>query len=190
MEKSIEDWCEDFNIYRYEIGEDGSVDTNNSIYLAYHFLDKIPIKFGIAGDFFYCNHNNLTTLIGSPKIVRGTFNCSSNKLSTLQYSPNLCGGSYVCDRNSLITLNGCTKEIMENFFCYNNRLVSLDGGPITVRGKYDCTDNNLISLEGYPKLLFGEFYCKNNPVYVEYHKYENFNHYIRFIKLKELLTIK
>lgn len=46
---------------------------------------------------FACKHNNLTNLVGSPKIVGLNFVCSANDLTSLDGLPVEVGGNFYCD---------------------------------------------------------------------------------------------
>jgi hypothetical protein len=57
----------------------------------------------VTGD-FYCDFNNLTSLVGSPHTVRGSFYCGNNNLTSLEGIPK------TIDRNFFID------EILEDRF--------------------------------------------------------------------------
>jgi hypothetical protein len=144
IEKSIEDWCKEFNIKEYEI-KDSLVNVNGDVNLTKQKLSKIPIKFGVVEGYFSCNFNHLKTLEGVPIKVGGSFHC------------------------------------------YHNKLISLEGGPMYVYGHYNCVNNLITSLKGSPIKVSGYFYCSGNPIYEEYIKYDSYQHYMRSVKLKELI---
>ena len=123
---------------------------------------------------FRCDNNKLTTLVGGPKEVGGSFYCDNNKLTTIEGCPREVGSSFYCYENKLTTLVGAPREVLGNFNCSQNNLTTLEGSPREVRGVFNCSDNNLTSLEGAPREVGGEFYFMNN----------NFPEYFnRFIKL-------
>ena len=92
---------------------------------------------------FDCGYNNLTSLVGAPKIVRETFNCGNNELTSLEGAPTSIGIS---------------------FYCHNNKLTSLEFAPTSVGRNFDCSHNELTSLEFAPKTVGGFFDCRRNPV--------------------------
>jgi hypothetical protein len=96
-------------------------------------------------------------------------------------------GGFYCYNSYLTSLKGSPKKVGGDFSCYDNNLTSLDGGPLEVGGAYYCHNNKLITLEGCPIILGEDFVCHNNPVFDEYSKYDSYVHYIRTIKLKQLL---
>ena len=63
-------------------------------------VDKLPCNFGIVTDYFYCSHNNLTSLEGCPTHVGGIFYCTNNnKLTSLKGCPTHVGDEIWCDDN-------------------------------------------------------------------------------------------
>lgn len=80
----------------------------------------------ITGD-FYCNDNEIDTLIGGPSIVDGDFICNRNNLTTLEGSPEKVGASFFCPENRLTSLKGITKNIGQSLNCSNNSIASLKG---------------------------------------------------------------
>jgi hypothetical protein len=169
VEKSIEDWCREFNIFNnYEIN-DGLVDVVGYVRLDSRKLGKIPINFGILYSSFSCAYNNLISLEGCPHKVAGSFYCEVNKLITLEGGPNEIGNNeldnYQCHTNKLISLKGCPIKIGGNFLCYNNRLNNLMGSPKEVGGLFNCQDNKLISLEGCYDKIGSRFTCGKNPIF-------------------------
>jgi hypothetical protein len=168
-EKSIEDWCKDFDIkkYRYKI-KNGRVDVKGNVNISEKNLSKIPIQFGVVTGYFTCVYNLLISLIGAPVKVGGGFYCSNNQLTSLSESPVSVGDIFDCPNNQLTSLEGATEKINGNFYCPYNKLETLEGGPKEVDGNYYCHKNELISLEGAPSSLSGEFTCSNNPIYEVY----------------------
>lgn len=106
--------------------------------------DRLPefIKFGIIeGDFYYTNTgwnsiknkqsgykggqiepHKITTLVGCPEIVNGTFRCEKIGLTTLNGGPMKVSGDYLAKGNSLTTLEGMALEIGGDFDISNNEL--------------------------------------------------------------------
>ena len=110
--------CKKWGIENYTINDDGSIDVDGNVNLAYDLyreeLTKIPLKFGnIIGD-FECDRNQLTTLKGSPKSVGGNFDCSGNQLTSLEGLPEI--GVYInCRRNQITDFRGVS-EFFEGYF--------------------------------------------------------------------------
>jgi hypothetical protein len=175
-EKSIEDWCKEFYIKKYEI-VDGLVNVNGGISMPNRNLIEIPIKFGIVDGYFYCYHNKLTSLEGGPKEVYGGFDCQNNKLLTLEGSPMEVGDQFYCQRNELTSLIGSPSKVGYSFNCSSNELTSLIDGPKEARGVFNCQNNKLLTLEGAPIKIYGTFKCENNPVYILIKLFGSFDKY-------------
>jgi hypothetical protein len=149
--------CKKYDITRYTINSDGTVDVNNDVNLRVKGLTKLPLKFGIVKGSFDCGNNELTTLEGSPIEVSGGFKCNNNKLTSLEGSP---------------------REVGRVFYCSGNQLTTLEGGPDHVGGDYYCGRNKLTTLEGSPIDLGGSFSCKDNPVYSIYKLFPSYKSFI------------
>lgn len=67
--------------------------------------------------YIYVQKNQLTSLAGSPKQVRGPFVCSYNNLKNLVGAPAIVHGSFNCSHNPLESLEGVPKQVTGNFFC-------------------------------------------------------------------------
>lgn len=107
----------------------------------------------------------ITSLKGSPKIVKGQFFCSSNELTSLEYGPEEVD-DFRCFNNHLTSLKGAPKKVYGNFNCKLNKLTSLEGFPEGFpEGIFDCSFNLLTSLEGSPEIFDGyRFCCDCNPL--------------------------
>ena len=87
-EQEIHDICNKYNIKKYSINPDGSIDVDGNVELGVYKLDKIPLKFNNVSGYFNISYNNITSLEGCPKYIGETFYCNSNKLTSLEYFPN------------------------------------------------------------------------------------------------------
>jgi hypothetical protein len=141
------------------------------------WLKYFDVKFYDISDDGVVNVNSIgvemctSNLINLPinfDIVGGNFDVRDNRLVSLNGSPIKVKGNFNCGYNQLTSLKHSSKEVGRSFYCHNNFLTSLDGGPIE---------------------LGGGFVCRNNPIYEEYSKYDNYKHYMRSIKLKQLICI-
>ena len=126
--------------------------------------DLLGIRFGKAPFKFYCNGNNLKSLVGAPQTVGGDFSCNENKLMSLEGAPQTVGGSFFCLINKLTSLAGAPGTVGGRFNCSDNNLKSLVGAPQTVGGSFYCVNNNLKSLVGAPQTVEGSFSCVNNKL--------------------------
>jgi hypothetical protein len=113
-------------------------------------ITKIPIKFGIVTENFWCSRNQLTSLEGAPKEVRRNFYCSLNQLTSLEGAPIKVGENFFCSNNQLVSLKGAPRMVGGNFHCDHNQLISLEGAPKEVGNQFNCFHNQLISLKGMP----------------------------------------
>ena len=129
-------------------------------------LTKLPdiLKDITVGGEFDCSGNNLTSLVGAPKIISEDFNCNDNHLTSLEFAPKSVGYSFQCGENLLTSLQGAPKSVSGFFLCSRNKLTTLEGGPVKVGVDFYCSYNKLTSLTGAPKTVGRDFYCGNNPV--------------------------
>ena len=98
---------------------------------------------------FVCRNQKLTDFLGIRfGEVKGDFYCDNNQLHSLVGAPLTVGGSFYCDNNQFHSLEGAPLTVGGNFYC-NNQLHSLEGAPLTVGGNF-YWNNQLHSLEGAP----------------------------------------
>ena len=141
-QEKIQIWIEDFE-QRSDVkkNKDESYDVDGDVDLSGMKLTKLPVKFGTVTEFFYCSHNQLTSLEGSPRTVGEDFWCSNNQLTSLKGSPRTIGKSFYCSYNQLTSLEGSPETVGGYFNCSYNQLTSLEGSPETVDGDFDCSRN-------------------------------------------------
>lgn len=170
-DEEIHQVCEQYNITKYIINSDGSIDVDAPVNLSNLGLTELPIQFRIVTDKFLCDNNRLTTLKGAPLVIYGykpVFDCSNNELTNLNYGPkSKC--YYYCNSNELTTLEGSPDE--SSFFdCSNNNLSTLKGCPKFIRNSdFVCSNNKLTDLEDGPEYIRGNYVCLNNKI-TEYPK--------------------
>ena len=141
----------------YVIG--GDVNLNNKSLVRLPDFSKVVVKSD-----FYCEGNQLFSLKGAPKEVRGSFDCSHNMLTSLEDAPEKVGISFNCVNNLLETLNGAPEVIGWSFNCSDNKLTSLLGCPQVVRIDFDCSCNKITSLEGGPYKVGRDYNCGCNKL--------------------------
>ena len=147
--------CSKYDIKKYIINHDLSIDVDGGVSFTVKGLTKIPLKFNkVYGD-FSCSLNKLTTLEGSPKSVGGNFLCGYNNLTTLLGSPKKVYGDFSCNHNKLTTLLGSPKRVRGNFYCSYNNLTTLEGGPEYIGRDLLCSNNPLVSFE-YKGIIKGK----------------------------------
>ena len=120
-------------------------------------VDRIPVNFKHVDGLFNCSGNELITLDGCPYYA-GEFDCSYNlSLTSLKGSPKIVKGNFKCYLCDIISLIGGPSSVGGSFFCNINKLISLDGSPSTIGGSFFCKDNHLVTLSGIPKSINGQF---------------------------------
>ena len=127
MLENIEKICEKYNIKKYTINEDGSIDVNWNVNLSGNGLTELPLTFNRVNGVFLCDKNELTTLKGSPKYVKSSFDCSENKLTSLEYSPEYVGNHFDCNTNLLTSLEYSPKHVGGYLSCGFNKIRDLYG---------------------------------------------------------------
>jgi hypothetical protein len=108
--KEIIKWLDKYNIRKYIINDDLTVDVNGDADLYNKKLTNIPVKFKIVTGSFFCSYNQLTNLEFAPKYVGHNFTCYHNNLTTLQGAPEKVGGKFLCSSNNLTSLQGAPKN--------------------------------------------------------------------------------
>jgi len=129
----IDDICEKYNIKKYTVNPNGSVDVNGDVYLYNKYLTELPLKFNKVTGSFDCRFNDLTNLEGCPNYVGWDFQCSYNKLTSLEDSPSYINRDFWFDNNALTTLEGYPKEIGGRDFRYSGNPIA----PIINLFKFD-----------------------------------------------------
>ena len=126
-------------------------------------LDGCPQE--INGDFkLDCRSENhkIISLVGGPKIVKGSFSFERTGVTSLVGGPVEVGGHYGCDRNNLLkSLEGAPEKV-SSFDCHFTEIESLINSPKEVNGNFNCSYTKLTSLVGAPEEVGGNFYCDNN----------------------------
>lgn len=140
----IKHTCHSFDIKKYTINEDGSIDVDGDVELCDKGLDEIPLDFNRVSGYFDCAGNKLTDLTGSPKSVGGVFDCAENELKSLKYGPISVGGDFYCEDNNLLGLTYLPKSLGGNIY---------------------ANHNNLKNFIGIPEYFNNFLYIENNPVY-------------------------
>ncbi len=96
--------CSKYDISRYSINDDGSIDVGIHVDIRDNKLTELPVKFNRVNGNFMCGANLLTTLKRAPAYVGGYFNCNNNKLTSLEGGPKYVGGYFTCVQNNLTSL--------------------------------------------------------------------------------------
>lgn len=187
-EEDIRNICSRYNIDKYIINDDLSIDVDGSVHICAQNIEALPLVFNKVSRNFDCSRNKLTTLYGAPREVGGSFYCSNNDLKTLEHSPVIVRNDYYCRDCKLTSLKGAPVDIGGSFFCFGNRLTSLLYAPKNIWGDFNCSENYLTTLEHLPEFggrvilysnnfnqdaLFSDFYkIVKNPMYYSYETFE------------------
>lgn len=157
----IQEICRKYNIKKYTINQDGTIDVNQDVNLGHSYLTELPLHFNIVRGSFFINNNKLTSLKGSP-IKCNSFHCQNNNLTSLEGGPDFVD-SILCHDNQLTTLKGGPTRVSYMYDCHNNNLVSLEGAPTKVF-VFDCRKNKLTSLKGGPAIVENDYVCMYNEL--------------------------
>ena len=190
MEKSnIKHLCKTFNIEKYKINNDYTIDVYQDVNLQNNALVQIRIPFNNVYGNFNCKNNKLTSLINSPKYVSGYFNCSNNELTSLGGCPKIIDGLFICSFNRIESLKYGPEIVGGSYVCGGNKITSLEFLPEKLTS-LNVSNNNLTNLKFISKYISDSIYIYNNDI-------EDFNdlpyHLIKNVKteqVNELLKYK
>jgi hypothetical protein len=98
--QEIVEWLTKYNITKYIINDDLTVDVDGEVDLKRKCLYRIPVQFGTVAASFTCAINYLTSLKNCPHTIGGNFYCSVNDITSFQYCPKYIGGSFFCVNNN------------------------------------------------------------------------------------------
>jgi hypothetical protein len=118
----IDNLCKEYNITNYTINDDGSIDIDGDVDLAWHKILKIPLKFNKVTGHFYCNSTDITSLEGVPKYVGGNFTCWKTNITSLKGAPQKVGGNFSCSYTKITSLKGLPEYIGGNIWCIETNI--------------------------------------------------------------------
>lgn len=162
-------WLNSYHVRHYYLVEDENygymVNAKEEVDISAKNIDSIQVKFNEVKGNFFCNHNRLSSLKGSPVQVHGFF-CNYNQLTSLKFSPLKIEGTFYCDHNRLTSLLGAPTEIWEDFSCSNNVITSLKGAPKIIGKNFYCEFNNIrqVSLAHLPECVGRDMCMLHNPL--------------------------
>ena len=139
-EQEIINICKKYNIKKYTINLDGSIDVDGDVNLCNLNKEKLPIKFNKVKSYFDVSNSGLKTLEGFPKEVGDDILIYNNQLTSLVGLPEKTNHIIHCGYNQLTSLEGCPLEV-EGLYCNNNMITSLKGGPMVINGDFDLRNN-------------------------------------------------
>src|SRR5208283_3332082 len=91
-------WLDTYEVTDYIINDDFTIDVKGVVYLSNKKLTKFPdfIKFNHVSGSFTCSSNQLTSLVGCPSSVGGSFCCYNNKVQfTKKDVKKFCKTKYI-----------------------------------------------------------------------------------------------
>ncbi len=100
----------------WTVNAEGLVDVEGYFDLSHRGLpDFKGVRFGKVNGNFWCNHNKLTSLEGSPREVKGDFWCNYNSLTSFEGAPQEVERNFEGENNPLQTLVGAPRKIGGRF---------------------------------------------------------------------------
>ena len=102
--------------------DDASVSYGDTVWFNDNNLTQLPFRFRHVSRGFSISRNNLTTLIGCPESVGRPgsegwdFVCQQNNLTSLDGGPRVVRGNYFCHFNPLTSLNGFPERFIGSIF--------------------------------------------------------------------------
>lgn len=171
----IKTFLDNERITNYKINDDLSVSVTNcksesglmGVGASDRSYGRLPVNFDVIIGSFWCHHNFLTTLKGSPKRISESFFCwgqYTKELKTLEDGPEIVGGGYICERVGLTSLKGAPKRIGWSFDCSYNELTSLEFCPEYIGESLLCNNNKITSLKYIPKHVGKNIHLEMNPI--------------------------
>ena len=140
--------CKEYNITKYTINDDYSIDVDGHVDLAHKQLTKIPIKFNNVTGFFTCVGNMLVDLENAPRRVERNFMCQH------QY------------HGSFISLKGAPDYVGFRFdFNENENLKDFTDFPTYVGATIDARSTGLYSFDCIPKSATKVFIDHDTPLF-------------------------
>lgn len=94
------------------VDADGVVHVQGDVIAGVALPEHMPVQFGqVTGDFKMASpiQNNLTSLVGCPHTVMGSFRCVAPKIKTLEGAPKTVGKKCVIASDSLMSLEHLPK---------------------------------------------------------------------------------
>ena len=140
--------CKEYNITKYTINDDYSIDVDGNVDLAHKNLTKIPIKFNNVTGFFTCVGNMLVDLENAPKWVDKNF---------------LCQHQYY---GSFVSLKGAPDYVGFRFdFNGNENLKDFTDFPTYVGATIDACSTGLYSFDCIPESATKVFIDHDTPLF-------------------------
>ena len=130
----------------------------------YYDIYHLPKGFVVNGDLDFSDQDITELPDLSTVTVNGNFDCSFTQLTSLKGSPQIVKGSFRCSSSPIISLEGMPQIIGKNFYCINTQITSLKGMPSIINGHFDCSGTKITTLKGGPQKVGGCFACVRTPL--------------------------
>jgi len=129
----IKNWLDRYGVKNYTLIPDETygfvVDVAANVRLSQKNLQALGVQFRVVSGDFFCQNNQLTSLLGCPESVGGHFDCGHNFITSLLHAPKRVARSFNCQYNRITSLKNCPQHIGESFDCSNNSLNHMDALP-------------------------------------------------------------
>lgn len=140
--------CKQYNITKYTINDDYSIDVDDHVDLSSKKLTKIPIKFNRVNGYFSCVGNMLVNLENAPRWVERNFMCQNQYYGTF------------------ISLKGAPEYVGFRFdFNENENLKDFSDFPSYVGATIDARSTGLYSFDCIPESTTRLFIDEYTPLY-------------------------
>ena len=94
-------FCDNYNITKYLINLDGSIDINQNVNINYARIKELPIKINEVNGDFEINNCMLKSLVNMPNTINGDFSVRQNSLRSLEGCPRIVTGDFDIEGNYL-----------------------------------------------------------------------------------------
>jgi hypothetical protein len=153
---------------------DGSFDCSHNQLTSFHNFPRVITKFlscyankfthlkdmPEVGEGIDVSYNELVSLEGIQKTIKGYLYIQGNKLTSLKGGPDKIKGAFIASKNQLVTLEAGPTQVKGSYYVQENKLVSLKGIPLKLE-TVDCSENLLENLAFIPGTFSNIDYSKN-----------------------------
>jgi hypothetical protein len=154
--KEITDWVRrnsDARWHQIDVIADGTVDIKGDIKLISGRFTKLPVKFNSVWNGFDCSNEGLTTLEGCPEKVGKQFMAYGNEITTLVGGPKVVHGGYNVLNCPLETLEGLPNHVSMTLWLpwrpgmgYLRAVIVNGATHITVQDEYNRKQQGLMDI--------------------------------------------
>lgn len=102
----IELFCEEFNITKYYINEDYSINVHQNVDLDRFIGDELPIKFNKVKGYFSCSKSNIKSFKNFPNFIEENIYFQGNIIENFHEFPKIIKGRIVLWGSTIKSLEG------------------------------------------------------------------------------------